>query len=199
MEALKTMYLPAFEHLMLLINSGVIGDVKDIDVSCSQCPAELDMDDKFQGSMYDFGSYALLPILQILDTEYNDFSLYSNEIDGFSKFAKGNINYTSALATFRVGKGLKTEGEMIITGSAGYIYVPAPWWKLNYFEVRYEDLRNTKKYFYNYEGEGLRYELNEFIYRINNQVIRLNKYKEKALISATKIIEAFDQKNVIQF
>lgn len=41
-------------------------------------------------------------------------------------------------ASIKVGKGVKTEGELVISGTKGYIYVPAPWWKTDYFEVRRE-------------------------------------------------------------
>ena len=56
----------------------------------------------------------------------------------------------------------KSEGELIITGTKGYIYVPAPWWKTDYFEIRYEDASQNKRYFYQLDGEGIRYELVAF-------------------------------------
>ena len=37
--------------------------------------------------------------------------------------------------------------------------VPAPWWKMDFFELRYEDLNDNKKYFYKLDGEGIRYML----------------------------------------
>jgi choline-phosphate cytidylyltransferase len=40
--------------------------------------------------------------------------------------------------------------------------VPAPWWKMDYFEVRYENPANNRRYFYQLDGEGLRYELVAF-------------------------------------
>ena len=48
----------------------------------------------------------------------------------------------------KVGQGVKSEGELIISGTKGYIYVPAPWWKTEYFEVRYENQENNRRYFY---------------------------------------------------
>ena len=63
----------------------------------------------------------------------------------------------------RVGQGVKSEGSLVISGTKGYIYVPAPWWKTDYFEVRYENPQNNKRYFYQLDGEGLRYELLSFL------------------------------------
>jgi choline-phosphate cytidylyltransferase len=63
----------------------------------------------------------------------------------------------------KIGQGVKSEGELIISGTQGYIYVPAPWWKTDYFEVRYENPANNKRYFYQLEGEGIRYEIVSFL------------------------------------
>ena len=62
-----------------------------------------------------------------------------------------------------MGQGVKSEGELVISGTKGYIYVPAPWWKTDYFEVRYENPQNNKRYFYQLDGEGLRYQLLTFL------------------------------------
>lgn len=57
----------------------------------------------------------------------------------------------------KVADGIKSEGELIISGSKGYVYVPAPWWKTDYFEIRQEHIEDNKRYFYQLEGEGIRY------------------------------------------
>ena len=62
-----------------------------------------------------------------------------------------------------MGKGVKSEGELVISGTEGYVYVPAPWWKTDYFEIRYEDSQKNKRYFYQLDGEGIRFELVSFV------------------------------------
>jgi hypothetical protein len=59
-------------------------------------------------------------------------------------------------------KGVKSEGDLIVSGTKGYIYVPAPWWKMDYFELRYENIVDNRRYFYQLDGEGIRYELISF-------------------------------------
>ena len=54
-------------------------------------------------------------------------------------FSKISFLYANAAASVKTGIGVKSEGELIITGTKGYIYVPSPWWKTDYLEVRYED------------------------------------------------------------
>ena len=58
---------------------------------------------------------------------------------------------------------------MIISGTKGYIYVPAPWWKTDYFEIRYENPADNKRYFYQLDGEGIRYEMVSFVKSIETQ------------------------------
>ena len=65
-EAVKTLWYPAFKHLLLLVSSGVIGQVKDVSVACSQIPDDPDFTkNPYEGSLYDWGTIALLPILKL--------------------------------------------------------------------------------------------------------------------------------------
>ena len=192
-EGIKTLYFPAFEHLLLLVKSGRIGAVKDIDVSCSQVPDQMEQiaKDKYQGSFYDWGPTALLPIIKIIETECKNCQLITFENEGFSYFTRGLLRYPNSTAAVRLGKGMKVEGELIITGTKGYLYVPAPWWKPEYFEIRSEDLRNVKKYFYSYEGDGLRYMVYSFLHQVNDPE-RVPLHTRAEVLRTTKLIEKFD-------
>ena len=75
-----------------------------------------------------------------------------------------------------IAKG-KGKGELIVSGTKGYVYVPAPWWKTDYFEVRYENPQNNKRHFYQLENEGICYMLVSFLHSIKkiiNQFINGN-------------------------
>ena len=198
LEAVKTLFFPAFEHLLLIVNSGTIGGVRDVEVSCSIIPDDFEKikREKYRGSMYDWGNIALTPIMKILGTDFEKCTLYDYEQNGFNDFVRGILKYPHATAAFKIGKGIKTEGDMIITGTNGYIYVPAPWWKTDYFEIRYEDLRDTKKYFFKYDGEGFRYELVEFVKMINHGILESDAYTQKEIMTGIGLIEQFDQGNV---
>lgn len=191
-EAMKTLYFPAFEHMLLLVKSGVIGSVKDIDVSCSQIPEAMEQvaKNKYLGSLYDWGSAALLPIIKIYEAECEGCDLISFRKDDFSYFTRGFLRYANATASIRVGKGMKVEGELVITGTKGYLYVPAPWWRTEYFEVRSEDLRNVKKYYYSYEGDGYRYMIYSFLHAINAPE-RGVQHTRQEVLRATAVMEKF--------
>ncbi len=171
-EAIKTAYAPAFNHLIVLAKSGRIGVIKDIEATFTKLvdtPGLRELNPFLSGgSINEFGSYVFLPILKLLGKEIQEKHFFSDVKNGIDVFTKGLFIYKHATASFKVGLGVKSEGSLVITGTRGYIYVPAPWWKTEYFEMRFEDMRNNNKYFYKFDGDGLRYELNEFIQRINN-------------------------------
>ena len=106
---------------------------------------------------------------------------------------KINFIYEDAVASIKVGKGVKSEGDLIITGTKGYIYIPAPWWKTDYFEVRYEDQRENKRYFYQLDGEGIRYELLAFTRSIQENRMQ-SHIDETVTYAISKIIEDFENK-----
>ena len=164
--ALKTAYTPAFGHLFSLLKSRVIGDIVEVNASVTTLTDEssekLDSS-RFGGSMSENACFPLLPIFKFLGTDYRNVNFYSKMKNGVDMFTKAVLRYDHAVASFQVGLGVKTEGSMTIAGTKGYVYVPAPWWKTDYFEVRYEDQNKKKKYFYPFVGEGLRYEIKDFV------------------------------------
>lgn len=201
-DAIKTKFFPAYRHLVLLLKSGKIGEIKDIDVTFSQKLPDVDYMNinKYKGAIYALAGYIFLPILQLLGKDnLEDIQLFTHKENEFDVFTKGVVRYSNAMASFKTGQGVKSEGAMIITGTLGYVYIPAPWWKTDYFEIRYEDLRDTKKYFWNYEGEGYRYEIIEFLSRINTEDKSTVEYynEESAIIG--KILGDFESGKYVLF
>ena len=165
MDAVKTAYATAYSRLLLLAKSGKIGKVVSVDVAATSLreikEIQNDRIDSTWNSICEWGSIGMLPVFQLLGTEYKQkmiTSMFSNHEKSFDIFSKIDFVYDNAVASVRVGKGVKSEGELIISGTQGYIYVPAPWWKTDYFEVRYENPADNKRYFYQLDGEGIRYD-----------------------------------------
>lgn len=204
MEANKTAHSPAFNHLMVMIKSGVIGDVVDVEASLSKLWDDdmtlREFDPKQAGgSMYELGSYPLLPIIKLCGVQYENLNLYSRMKDGVDMYTKGVFRYSNAVCSFKVGLGVKTEGNLVISGTKGYAYVPAPWWKTDYFELRYEDQNQNKKFFYKWDGEGLRYEIQEFISCIVNNRQSTARLRRRESIAMAEIMQKFgDHKNLMQ-
>ena len=204
MEANKTAHCPAFNHLMVMIKSGVIGQVVDVEASLSKLWDDdmtlREFDAKQAGgSMYELGSYPLLPILKLCGTDYENLNLYSRMKDGVDMYTKGVFRYQNAVCSFKVGLGVKTEGNLIISGTKGYAYVPAPWWKTDYFELRYEDQNQNKKFFYKWDGAGLRYEIQEFVSCIVNHRQSTARLRRRESIAMAEIMQQFgERKNLME-
>ena len=161
-DALKTAYSMAYHRLTLLAKTGIIGDIVSVDATCTS----LSNIQNQWNSICAWGPTALLPIFQLLGTNYSQRQIitrFDDDKNLFDAFTKISFVYPHAVASMKVGQGVKSEGELIISGTKGYIYVPAPWWKTDYFEIRYENPANNKRYFYQLDGEGIRYELVSFV------------------------------------
>lgn len=202
LEACKTAFCPSFNHLVTLVKSGVIGDVVDVNSSLSKMVASPSRElDPMQcgGAMNEHASITLLPIIKILGLNYSSFNFHSKIENGVDIYTKVVLNYPHATASATLGIGVKTEGNLVISGTKGYIYVPAPWWLTSFFEVRYEDQTKNKKYFYSYDGDGLRYEIQEFISMIVNQRKGSYKLRRQESITTARIIENFhNRKNYFE-
>lgn len=199
MEANKTAHCPAFNHLMVMIKSGVIGEVVDVEASESKLWSD-DMSlrefdpQQAGGSFYELGSYTLLPIIKLMGCQYENLNIYSRMKDGVDMFTRGVFRYPHATCSFKVGMGVKTEGSLVISGTKGYAYVPAPWWKTDYFELRYEDQNRNQKYFYKWDGEGLRYEIQEFISCVVNKRFSTARLRRRESVCMAEIMQAFTER-----
>lgn len=194
MVALKTAFCPAFGHLITLLKSGKIGDVVDISASVTSLLDEnSDKLDKTKGggSMSENACFPLLAIFRLFGTNYEDVQFYSRLKNGTDIYTKGILRYPNGIATFGVGLGVKSEGNLIVSGTKGNAYVPAPWWKTDYFELRYENPAQNRKFFYPYDGEGLRYEIKEFINCILNGSNPYLKLSAQEIIGMAKIQESY--------
>lgn len=110
----------------------------------------------------------MLPILKIFGTEYQEirFDTIRGE-NGLDLFTKASLVYPTGIATATCGLGVKSDGRLLIAGTKGYIVAEAPWWKTTYFEVHYEEANRVDRYSEIFLGDGLRYEISNFLYMIN--------------------------------
>lgn len=195
LEASKTAFCPAFCHVVTLVKSGVIGDVVDVKASLSKMMGwgsrELDAL-QGGGAMNEHAPLNLMAIIKLLGKEYQNVEFYTKKENGVDTYTKANVIYPHATSSLTVGIGVKTEGNLVISGTKGYVYVPAPWWLTDYFEVRYEDQTKNKKYFYSYDGDGLRYEIQEFISMIVNGHRSSYKLRRRESVAIAEIIEKYN-------
>lgn len=186
MEAIKTAYATAFSRLILLIKSGKIGDIISIDATCTS------LNKTDWPGIYEWGPTALLPVFELLGDKFEETIITHKDGQGNDLFTKIDFVFEHAVASVKVGDGIKSEGQLIISGTKGYIYVPAPWWKTDYFEIRYENPNDNKRYFYQLDGEGIRYELVAFAQKIESNKAMEN-IKREASLAISKVLEDYNE------
>ena len=201
MDAIKTAYSTAYERLILMAKSGKIGKVVSIDAVCTSLRDGISIEgtdlSKKWNSMCGWAPAAMLPVFQIFGTEYKSkvfYTMFQDQKENIDAFTKIDFVYPSGVATVKVAKGAKSEGELIITGTKGYIYVPAPWWKTDYFEIRYENPEDNRRFFYQLDGEGIRYEIVAFAKAIESHINRSN-VPEEVSNAIVDVIEGFNNRD----
>lgn len=205
MDAIKTAYATAYERLLLMVKGGKIGKVVSVDAVCTSLRDGIsiegtDLSNKWN-SMCGWAPAAMLPVFQIFGTNYKDIVFYTKFQDkkkNIDAFTKIDFVYPSGVATVKVAKGAKAEGELVIAGTKGYIYVPAPWWKTDYFEVRYEHPEYNKRFFYQLDGEGIRYEIVAFTKAVESgrNISYVSKEISEAIVGV--IADFNDRKNMVE-
>ncbi len=204
MEGIKTAYCPGFTELEETVASGVIGDVIDVESTFTRLTPYDEKkcreysDHIFGGAFTEFGSYTMLPVFRFLGMDYSYAGFESikadnadlNSVDGYTRVVFG---YDDRYATCRTGLTVKSEGQLVISGTDGYILIPSPWWLTRYFEVRFEDPSRIERHECEYVGDGLRYEFAELAHRIceDNTGGEVLKREQSEAIARAKVFEAF--------
>ena len=167
--------------------AGTVGSLRSVAASFTKLfPTGRDHGAPAGGSITELASYPLLAIIKLLGLNPSEVSCraYQPESSPVDLFARIDVDYPHAVATAKVGIGVKAEGELVVAGTRGYLYVPSPWWLTEYFETRFEDPRDNRKYYYKYNGDGLRYGLAEFVGMIlegSNESFKLRRQESAAI------------------
>lgn len=202
MEAIKAAYCPGFQQLLNVVLSGKIGKIKDVE-ACFTRIANIHSrertDPKYGGAFLEYSGNVLMPIIKILGTDYQSvtFDSFDNEL-GTDDYTKIQIRYKDAMATAKVGMAVKSEGQLIVAGTEGYVIAQSPWWLTEKFDVRYENETIVEHYEPRFVGDGLRYEISEFIAKIRGTGEKSYKLTAKESISITGIVEKFVKDRCIE-
>ncbi len=194
-EGIKTAYCPGFINLLGIACSGMIGSVRNVEACFTKLenPAHRELTDlKYGGSFTEIGSYVMLPIFKIFGNDFEDvrFDVIKDK-NGLDIFTKVYFKYPNGIATGTCGLGVKSEGQLIVSGTEGYILTPSPWWKTDYFEVRHEDPTNIIKYSDRFLGDGLRYGISDFLAQINGSSRSEFKMTRSDSIRMAEVMEKF--------
>lgn len=188
MEALKTAYAPGF--IRLLSDVRKIGQVYEVDAAFTKLMkpdrSRVFRTDMAGGSFTELGSYPLIPVMKILGTDPKEIRFHSfyDDHSDVDIYTKAILMYEDAIADIKVGIGAKTEGNLVVTGSEGYILAPSPWWLTRTYDICYEDRSRNEHVEVPFEGDGLRYEIREFVRIIIDEGTVSEKIQKESLFLA---------------
>ena len=192
LEAVKTAFGPGFQRMVAVARSGSIGQIRSVDATFTKLVDHgRELEGPEGGSISELATYPLLAVIKLLGTEYTGIRTQSfrPEGSGVELFSRIDLTFPHAIASARTGIGVKAEGELVVAGTRGYVHVPAPWWLTEYFETRFENSSQNKKYYYKFDGDGLRYELAEFALMIRSGSRESFKLRAAESITMAEIIE----------
>ena len=113
-DAIKTAYSTAYSRLLVVAKSGRIGDIVSVDAVCSSLAdgaTEQGVNlSKKQNSICAWGPTAMLPVFQLLGTEYRSKSIVTRILDknlNYDGFTKIDFVFDKAVASVKVAKQLK--------------------------------------------------------------------------------------------
>lgn len=198
-EGIKTAYCPGFANLLGVACSGIIGSIRNVEACFTKLedPMSRELTDlKCGGSFTELGSHVLLPIIKLFGKDYEQLIFHTiKDEKGIDLFTKAFLKYPNGIATATCGLGVKADGRLLIAGTKGYVVAEAPWWKTQYFEVHFEDPGKVEKFSNRFLGEGLRYEISDFLSMINGSSKNDFKLTRGESMAMVGIIENFLREN----
>lgn len=188
-ERLTLVYLRAFNQLVWLVHSNLVGEIVGVKCAISQ--------DDFEGgkSFNETVSHAICAVIKLLGKECGEVTTNAvKDENGNFVYDMITMKYKNALATIEIGSTVDVENELVIIGSNGRVTIPNDWWNTGYFEAKIAGNEFLKRYSFNFEGNGLRYLLQELLIMIRDERTECTRlfYDESLLLS--EILKTINQR-----
>jgi glycerol-3-phosphate cytidylyltransferase len=196
LEAVKTAFLPAFNKILDEIKTGVIGDIQEVRATFTKLindKSVREWQSIYGGATNELSTYPLLLAMKILGTpiDINYFDQKKGKVDSSNTIVCRHKNGTVSIST--VGIGMKAEGSAVISGTKGYIYIPAPWWLTKEFIIKFEETNKSYNFNYEFIGDGLRYEISEFASMIQRKKIISSLLSSIDMININKVLSLYNE------
>ncbi len=139
MENMLCHYNETYRSAINYAKSGNIGRIMDVEASATRLtPTNLRemLDSDYGGSMTELGVLSMCPVFELLGNSYNKVSFHSLYAgNGVDSYTKAYFDFGKAAATIKAGLQVKSPGQLLISGTKGYILMPSPWWKASFYEI----------------------------------------------------------------
>lgn len=187
-DRITLVYLRAFNQLVWLVHSNLVGELVSVKCAISQ--------DDFEGgrTFNETVCTAICAVLKLLGR--NCLEVKTNAVrDQNGKFVYDMISmkYANALATIEIGTTVDIENELVIIGSNGRVTIPNDWWNTGYFEANIEGKEFLKRYSFNFEGNGFRYLLQELMIMIRDKRTECTRLFYDESLKIIEILETINK------
>ncbi|MBR2765966.1 MAG: adenylyltransferase/cytidyltransferase family protein [Blautia sp.] len=183
-ERITLAYLRAFNQLVWQAHAGLIGRILSVKCTVS---AEF-----FEGGkdLPETAVYPLCAVIKLLGSGWTDIQTSEVEDEGEDcAYKLITIRYPEALACIEIGSGLDMENEFVVLGSNGRITIPNDWWNTGYFEARVLGADPLKRFCFNFEGNGLRYLLQEMMIMMSDRRTTNARLFSQESVELTKMLQ----------
>jgi len=194
--ALKTAFAPAFNKLLDELQKGAIGEIKEIRSTFTSLYKERGFPKKYikNGATNLLMNYPSL-LIHKLAGKHKQITFFDQKNKTYDIANRAiSIHKNNILGIATVGIGMKSEGNAIISGTKGYVYIPAPWWLTKTFYFRFENEHKSFKFEYEFAGDGLRYMISEFISLIRHNKIESSRLTIKDMLELNNITYKYYKK-----
>ena len=195
--AIKTAFAPAYRKMIKVVHSGIIGKIKEVRSTFTSLYKERGFPKEYieNGATNLLMSYPALIAHQILGN-YKKIDFFDQTNENYDTSNRAiTIHKNGEIAISTVGIEMKSEGDAIISGTKGYIHIPAPWWLTSIFEVCFEDTSKNIQFEYEFKGDGLRYMIAEFVAMIRRKETQSKRLSIQDMLEINRYITKYNKRN----
>lgn len=199
LEWIKTLFSPWFIRLQEIVKSWKIWNVQYVDATFTKLLNFGKTKREFKKTLWwwtfnELWSYVIWWICKLYDSyklkEINFRKILSNDIDVFTEIS---LNFEKwKLWLWKVWLWIKWEWDMIIMWNQWYIYINSPWWKTEYFEIRWDNWEILERFYDKFHWDWLRYEIAEFVRLIQDKKIESWKYTFSDMLKVNCVVNKFN-------
>ena len=189
-ERTTLVYLRAFNQLVWLVHSNLVGDLVSVKCAISQ--------DDFEGgrTFNETVCTAICAVLKLLGKKCQDINTNAvRNQEGRFVYDMISMKYAGALATIEIGTTVDIENELVIIGSNGRVTIPNDWRNTGYFEANISGKEFLKRYSFNFEGNGFRYLLQELMIMIRDKRTECTRLFYDESVKIIEILETINRKD----
>ena len=130
----------------------------------------------------------------IILVEKNGQPIFTKDVCSEEKETKTDHSVLNIEDIIDFANTVDVEDEFVVIGTKGRVTIPGDWWNTGYFEAKIDDSKGLKRYCFNFEGNGLRYLLQELLIMISDERTECTRLFNEESETLADILEIINQR-----